>query len=98
MLVSLAAGWKTATLAHLSLSAPAVETFPTSITPRSRPGYGGSAGVLRDEGAPQCQPGQQMGTHMLVLSLVLIGLAITLEPIPLTAFILILAAEGGVRK
>jgi threonine/homoserine/homoserine lactone efflux protein len=35
---------------------------------------------------------------MLVLSLVLIGLAITLEPIPLTAFILILASQGGVRK
>ena len=35
---------------------------------------------------------------MIVLSLVLIGLAITLEPIPLTAFILILASEGGVRK
>jgi hypothetical protein len=39
-----------------------------------------------------------METHMIVLSLVLIGLAITLEPIPLTAFILILASEGGVRK
>src|ERR1039457_5407126 len=50
------------------------------------------------EGAPQCQPGQQIGAHMIVLSLVLIGLAITLEPIPLTAFILILASEGGVRK
>ena len=35
---------------------------------------------------------------MIVLSLVLIGLAITLEPIPLTAFILILASKGGVRK
>jgi hypothetical protein len=35
---------------------------------------------------------------MLVLSLVIIGLAITLEPIPLTAFILILASQGGVRK
>ena len=35
---------------------------------------------------------------MLVLSLVLIGLAITLEPIPLTAFILILASQGGLRK
>ncbi len=35
---------------------------------------------------------------MLVLSLVLIGLAITLEPIPLTAFILVLASKGGVRK
>src|ERR1035441_7347696 len=35
---------------------------------------------------------------MIVLSLILIGLAITLEPIPLTAFILILASEGGVRK
>jgi hypothetical protein len=35
---------------------------------------------------------------MTVLSLVLIGLAITLEPIPLTAFILILASQGGVRK
>ena len=35
---------------------------------------------------------------MIVLSLVLIGLAITLEPIPLTAFILVLASKGGVRK
>ena len=38
------------------------------------------------------------GTHMIVLNLVLIGLAITLEPIPLTAFILVLASKGGVRK
>jgi hypothetical protein len=35
---------------------------------------------------------------MIVLNLVLIGLAITLEPIPLTAFILILLAKGGTRK
>ena len=35
---------------------------------------------------------------MLVLNLVLIGLAITLEPIPLTAFILVLSSKGGVRK
>ena len=35
---------------------------------------------------------------MLVLDLVLIGLAITLEPIPLTAFILVLASTGGTRK
>lgn len=35
---------------------------------------------------------------MLVLNLVLIGLAITLEPIPLTAFMLILASRGGLRK
>jgi Sap-like sulfolipid-1-addressing protein len=35
---------------------------------------------------------------MLVLNLMLIGLAITLEPIPLTAFILVLASRGGVRK
>ncbi len=35
---------------------------------------------------------------MIVLNLVLIGLAITLEPIPLTAFILALASKGGVRK
>jgi hypothetical protein len=35
---------------------------------------------------------------VIVLSLVLIGLAITLEPIPLTAFILVLASKGGVRK
>jgi threonine/homoserine/homoserine lactone efflux protein len=35
---------------------------------------------------------------VLILSLVLIGLAITLEPIPLTAFILVLASRGGVRK
>ncbi len=34
----------------------------------------------------------------MILDLVLIGLAITLEPIPLTAFIVVLASEGGVRK
>jgi hypothetical protein len=34
----------------------------------------------------------------MILDLVLIGLVITLEPIPLTAFILILLAKGGVRK
>jgi len=34
----------------------------------------------------------------VVLDLVLIGLAITLEPIPLTAFILILASKNGTRK
>ena len=35
---------------------------------------------------------------MLILNLVLIGLVISLEPIPLTAFILVLASNGGVRK
>jgi hypothetical protein len=35
---------------------------------------------------------------MIVLNLVLIGVVITLEPIPLTAFILILSSKGGVRK
>jgi threonine/homoserine/homoserine lactone efflux protein len=35
---------------------------------------------------------------VLVLSLVLIGLVISLEPIPLTAFILVLASKNGVRK
>jgi hypothetical protein len=34
----------------------------------------------------------------MILDLVLIGLAITLEPIPLTAFLLILLSKGGVRK
>jgi hypothetical protein len=34
----------------------------------------------------------------MIIDLLLIGLAITLEPIPLTAFILILMAEGGTRK
>lgn len=34
----------------------------------------------------------------MILDLLLIGLAITLFPIPLTAFILILSARGGVRK
>jgi Sap, sulfolipid-1-addressing protein len=34
----------------------------------------------------------------VILDLVLIGLVITLEPIPLTAFLLILMSEGGVRK
>jgi len=35
---------------------------------------------------------------MLIFNLVLIGLAITLEPIPLTAFILVLASADGVKK
>jgi threonine/homoserine/homoserine lactone efflux protein len=35
---------------------------------------------------------------VLILDLFLIGLAITLEPIPLTAFILVLASKGGTRK
>jgi hypothetical protein len=34
----------------------------------------------------------------VTLDLILIGLAITLEPIPLTAFLLVLMAKGGVRK
>ncbi|HEX3980317.1 MAG TPA: GAP family protein [Acidimicrobiales bacterium] len=34
----------------------------------------------------------------MILDLLLIGLVITLEPIPLTAFLLILMAKGGVRK
>jgi threonine/homoserine/homoserine lactone efflux protein len=34
----------------------------------------------------------------VTLDLVLIGLVITLEPIPLTAFLLVLASKGGVRK
>lgn len=34
----------------------------------------------------------------MVIDLIIIGLAITLEPIPLTAFILVLASKGGVRK
>jgi hypothetical protein len=34
----------------------------------------------------------------MVLDLILIGLAITLEPIPLTAFILVLSSKGGVGK
>ncbi len=34
----------------------------------------------------------------MILDLVLIGLAITLEPLPLTAFLLVLASERGVRK
>ncbi len=34
----------------------------------------------------------------MILQLVIIGLGVTLEPIPLTAFILILASKGGIRK
>ncbi len=34
----------------------------------------------------------------MVLNLLLIGLVITLEPIPLTAFLLVLASKSGVRK
>src|SRR3954452_11918093 len=38
------------------------------------------------------------GLAMLVLTLVVLGLAITLEPIPLTAFVLVLASRSGVKK
>jgi threonine/homoserine/homoserine lactone efflux protein len=34
----------------------------------------------------------------VILDLLLIGLVITLEPIPLTAFLLVLSSKGGVRK
>ena len=34
----------------------------------------------------------------MVLDLVLIGLAITLDPLPLTAFMVVLPSERGVRK
>ena len=34
----------------------------------------------------------------MVLDLIIIGLAITLEPIPLTAFLLVLASKGGTTK
>jgi hypothetical protein len=54
--------------------------------------------LARDEGGPRCRRGQQAGTRMIVLNLVLIGLVITLEPLPLTAFILVLSSKGGVRK
>jgi threonine/homoserine/homoserine lactone efflux protein len=40
----------------------------------------------------------EQGFGVLILNLVLIGLAISLEPIPLTAFILVLASTGGVKK
>ena len=35
---------------------------------------------------------------MLVFSLLLIGLAVTLDPLPLTAFMIVLPSRGGVRK
>jgi len=34
----------------------------------------------------------------MVLNLVLIGLAVTLDPLPLTAYIIVLPSQGGVRK
>ena len=35
---------------------------------------------------------------MLVLNLVLIGIAVALDPLPLTAFLVVLPSKGGVRK
>ncbi|HUK70247.1 MAG TPA: GAP family protein [Streptosporangiaceae bacterium] len=43
-------------------------------------------------------PVRRLGGVRVVLDLIIIGLAITLEPITIVAFILILAAEKGVRK
>src|SRR6266567_2722382 len=39
-----------------------------------------------------------MGGKAMVLDLLLIGLAIALDPLPLTAFIVILPSQRGVRK
>ena len=41
--------------------------------------------------------GETRGTDM-VLNLLLIGLAVTLDPLPLTAFIVVLPSKRGVRK
>jgi hypothetical protein len=38
------------------------------------------------------------GTAMLVLNLVVIGLAVALDPLPLTAFLIVLPSKGGARK
>ena len=35
---------------------------------------------------------------MLLLNLFLIGLAVALDPLPLTAFLVVLPSRGGVRK
>ena len=43
-----------------------------------------------------CQ-GETRGTDM-VLSLMLIGLAVTLDPLPLSAFLVVLPSKRGVRK
>jgi hypothetical protein len=39
-----------------------------------------------------------MGGTAVILNLVLIGLAVTLDPLPLTAFMIVLPSKGGVRK
>ena len=35
---------------------------------------------------------------MLVLNLILIGVAVALDPLPLTAFLIVLPSKGGARK
>jgi len=42
-------------------------------------------------------PGEKGGTAV-ILNLVLIGLAVTLDPLPLTAFMIVLPSKRGVRK
>ena len=42
-------------------------------------------------------PGEKGGTAV-ILNLVLIGLAVTLDPLPLTAFMIVLPSRRGVRK
>ena len=44
-----------------------------------------------------CPRHKEIGTQV-TLELIFIGLAITLEPIPLTAFILVVSSKGGVKK
>jgi hypothetical protein len=49
-------------------------------------------------GAAAAAPAVQQGGGRMVLDLVIIGLAITLEPLTIVAFILILGAQQGTRK
>jgi hypothetical protein len=44
-----------------------------------------------------CPRHEEIGARV-TLELIFIGIAITLEPIPLTAFILVVASKGGVKK
>src|SRR5215468_3834625 len=48
--------------------------------------------------APGCLRRPEKGATAVILNLVLIGLAITLDPLPLTAFMIMLPSKRGVRK
>jgi threonine/homoserine/homoserine lactone efflux protein len=60
-------------------------------------GHGWASRPLRNQHQGRYRPDESEGTAV-VLNLVLIGLAVALDPLPLTAFLVVLPSRHGARK